>query len=101
MVKKQKYTVDQTKSAKTTTDIDQDTPAVSEELLSNPKKDDNIIDKPSKKPKSNRGKYPMPAILRVLCSLAFLIVVSIFITWFILWRQNMCDADTTDRKSVV
>ncbi len=95
MVKKQKHTVDQTKSAKTTTDIDQDTPAVGEELLSNPKKDDNIIDKPSKKPKSNRGKYPMPAILRVLCSLAFLIVVSIFITWFILWRQNMCDADTT------
>ncbi len=45
--------------------------------------------------KSTRGKHPMPAIMRVSCTVLFLIVMAIFFTWFIFWRQNMCDGDTT------
>lgn len=45
--------------------------------------------------KSTHGKHPMPAIMRVSCTVLFLIVMAIFFTWFIFWRQNMCDGDTT------
>lgn len=45
--------------------------------------------------KSTRGKHLMPAIMRVSCTVLFLIVMAIFFTWFIFWRQNMCDGDTT------
>lgn len=54
-------------------------------------------EKPTTKAKrrrqSTRGKHPMPAIMRVLCAILFLAIVSIFLTWFIIWQTNMRDAD--------
>ncbi len=47
------------------------------------KKDEN--------PKSRRYKHPMPGVLRVLSSGMFLLVVSILITWYVLWRGFNCD----------
>ncbi len=44
---------------------------------------------------SKRGNQPMPAILRVLMSVMFLAIMSLLLTWFILWRQNLCDAEVT------
>lgn len=35
----------------------------------------------------------MPAILRILLSVLFLMTASVFLTWFIIWRQYMCDVD--------
>lgn len=40
---------------------------------------------------SSRGTHPMPALLRVPCAIIFLAIVSIFLTWFMIWRTNMCD----------
>lgn len=44
--------------------------------------------------KSTRGQHPMPVFLRIGCTLLFLIVVAIFLTWFVLWQTNLRDADT-------
>lgn len=49
--------------------------------------------KSPKQKDSNRGKHPMPALLRVPCAIIFLAVVSIFLTWFMIWRTNMCDGE--------
>jgi len=38
-------------------------------------------------------KHPMPAILRIPCSVLLLAGASILFTWFILWRTNSCNAD--------
>ncbi len=46
-----------------------------------------------KRSRIQRGLHPMPAFLRVSCTILFLMVISIFFTWFIFWRQNLCDAD--------
>lgn len=46
-----------------------------------------------KRKTSTRGKHPMPAIMRVLCAILFLAIVAIFLTWFVIWRTNMCEAD--------
>lgn len=48
-------------------------------------------------PKVNntRGKHPMSVFLRVPCTILFMVILSIFFTWFILWRQNLCDGDIT------
>lgn len=43
--------------------------------------------------KSPRGQHPMPAILRVPCALLFLMIISIFLTWFVIYRTNSCDAE--------
>ena len=42
---------------------------------------------------SRRGQHPMPVFLRIGCTLLFLIVVAIFLTWFVLWQTNLRDAD--------
>ncbi len=47
----------------------------------------------TKKKKFQHGKHPMPAVLRVTLALLFLIVMAIFLTWFMIWRTNMCDAE--------
>lgn len=45
------------------------------------------------KPKksSQRGKHPMLALLRIPCAILFLALIAIILTWFIIWRTNMCD----------
>lgn len=35
----------------------------------------------------------MPTVLRVLLSVLFLMVMAIFLTWFVVWRQEMCDTE--------
>lgn len=46
-----------------------------------------------RKPKksSQRGKHPMLALLRIPCAILFLALIAIILTWFIIWRTNMCD----------
>ncbi len=43
--------------------------------------------------KFTRGKHPMPAVLRIPGAILFLMIMAIFLTWFMIWRTNMCDAD--------
>lgn len=53
--------------------------------------------KPKRKRRA-RGLHPMPALLRVPCVILLLMIVSIFLTWFMLWRTNpegFCDAAST------
>lgn len=61
----------------------------------NQKSDDKGASTKSQKKRkvSTRGKHPMPAIMRVLCTILFLAIVSIFLTWFVIWRTSMGDAD--------
>lgn len=40
---------------------------------------------------ASRGKHPMPALLRIPCAILFLILIAILLTWFMIWRTNMCD----------
>ncbi len=42
---------------------------------------------------AKRGRHPMPALLRVPCAILLLAVVAIFLTWFMIWRTNLCDAE--------
>lgn len=59
---------------------------------------DNIsakVTQEKKKARKERGRHPMPAVLRIPCVVLFLAVISIFFTWFLLWRTNMCDAEKT------
>lgn len=44
---------------------------------------------------TRRGKHPMPAVLRVSCAILFLMIMSIFLTWFMIWRTNLCDIGDT------
>ena len=41
-------------------------------------------------------KHTMPAIYRVLFSFLLLVFASVIFTWFLLWRQNLCDAEVTN-----
>lgn len=50
-------------------------------------------EKPTSRKVGQRGKHPMPALLRIPCAMLFLMIISIFLTWFMLWRTNLCDAD--------
>ncbi len=38
-------------------------------------------------------KRTMPALMRVFLAALFLILISIVFTWFLFWRQNLCNAD--------
>ena len=38
----------------------------------------------------------MPAVLRVLLATLLLVFLSVIYTWFIIWRQNLCDNEVTD-----
>lgn len=40
-------------------------------------------------------QHPMPVALRVLLSVIFLAIVATIFTWFVLWRQNLCDTEVT------
>lgn len=46
-----------------------------------------------KSSRPQRGKHPMPALLRIPCAMVFLMIMAIFLTWFMLWRTNLCDAE--------
>lgn len=63
-------------------------------MVKNQSKKQDDREKQPKVKNKQRGQHPMPALLRIPCTIVFLIVISIFFTWFIFWRQNMCDADT-------
>ena len=41
-------------------------------------------------------KHTMPAVYRVLFSFLLLAFFSVIFTWFLFWRQNLCDADVTN-----
>ncbi len=56
---------------------------------------DSVAETAVIKSKNQRGQHPMPVFLRVPCTILFMVVLSIFFTWFILWRQNLCDSDVT------
>lgn len=43
--------------------------------------------------KSTRGQHPMPVFLRIGCTILFLVVISIFLTWFVLWQTNLRDTE--------
>lgn len=40
-------------------------------------------------------QHTMPVAFRVLFSVIFLAIMATIFTWFILWRQNLCDAEKT------
>jgi len=40
-------------------------------------------------------KHTMPTVFRVLFSVIFMAIMATIFTWFILWRQNICDAAVT------
>ncbi len=42
------------------------------------------------------SKRTMPAALRILLSAVFLILLAMIYTWFIFWRQNLCDSEAVD-----
>ncbi len=52
-----------------------------------------LLRKPRSRRYNTRGKHPMPVFLRVPCAILFLLVISIFLTWFIFWQQNLRDAE--------
>lgn len=49
----------------------------------------------SKRTKKAIKKHPMPVALRVLGSVLLLAGAATLFTWFILWRQNLCDFEAT------
>lgn len=51
---------------------------------------------PTKKPKRKITRRTMPAVLRVLLAILLMAFLSVIYTWFILWRQNLCDSGETD-----
>lgn len=46
--------------------------------------------------KTPTQKHTMPAVYRVLFSFLLLAFFSVIFTWFLFWRQNLCDADVTN-----
>ncbi len=43
-----------------------------------------------------RRRHTMPIFLRVLFSVLLLVGTSVLFTWFILWRQNLCEVEPTE-----
>lgn len=49
-----------------------------------------------KEARKQQHKWTMPIWLRIMASVLLLAGLSIMFTWFILWRANLCDADTVN-----